>query len=460
MKVTVVGSGYVGLVSGACLSLKSHSVTCVDKNEKIVEMIRKGQSPIYEPGLEEIIKKSIESGNLNATTDLRNSVLSADIVLLAVGTPADDTGYIDLKYIIQAAEEIGKVLKEKKEYCCVVIKSTVIPGTTMGKVLPILERFSGKKLGDFGIGMNPEFLREGSAVKDFMNPDRIVIGASDVQSSIYMKELYSMFDAPKLVTSPDAAELIKYANNSLLAMLISFSNEMSKIAETLPEVDIKDVLRGIHLDHRFSPLHNGERIFPGILDYLAAGCGYGGSCFPKDVNALESFAREKGINTPLITATRNINNIQPEHSVKLLEHKFGNIAQKKIGVLGLSFKPDTDDVRETPAFKIILELLKRGAIVQVHDPLAQSKKNFVEMFGKKLDGKWTIAGTFEEVVSKCEIIFLVTPWKEYLQENWKSLINQYSNIKFFFDARRAIDPHIFSKSNCKYYGIGYPMRTL
>lgn len=437
MKVTVVGSGYVGLVTGACLSIKDHSVICVDKNQEIVEMISSGQSPIYEPGLEKIINDSVKLGNLCATSDLKQAILSADIVLVAVGTPSDDNGNINLKHILQAAEEIGKALKEKKEYCCIVIKSTVVPGTTMEKVLPVLEKFSGKKIGNFGLGMNPEFLREGTAVNDFLNPDRIIIGASDEHSAMYINKLYSMFTAPIIITSPATAELIKYTNNSLLAMLISFSNEISRIAETLPNVEIKDVFRGIHLDHRWSPIYKGERIFPSILDYLKAGCGYGGSCFPKDINALELFAREKGISTPLITATRYINDTQPEYSVKLLERCIGNIAQKNIGVLGLSFKPDTDDVRETPAFKIILELIKRGAIVMSHDPLPQARKNFVEHFGKQLPGLWSIADTFESVINNSEVLFSCNTMERISAKGLAFYISAISKLKGIFRYKKG-----------------------
>lgn len=466
MKVTIVGTGYVGLVTGVCFSEKGHSVLCVDKNKDIIDKINSGKSPIYEPGLEALLVKNISAGKLKATGNIEEAVKSADLIFIAVGTPSNNDGAIDLTYVCQVAEEIGKALKEKKEYSCIIVKSTVIPGTTRDVVLPILESNSSKKIGEFGLGMNPEFLREGNAVSDFMNPDRIVLGAFDKKSAQYMEEVYSQFNVPKLITSPTTAELIKYANNALLATLISFSNEISLIAASLPGVDIRDVLKGVHMDGRWSPVINGTKVYPEILKYLWAGCGYGGSCFPKDVSSLEHFAAEQGIHASIIKKVQDVNRLQPANAVSQLERCCpGGLNGKKVAVLGLAFKPNTDDVRESPAFGIIKELLNRGAMVLAHDPLKEARENFL----KQLDFKTTtttcsntcrstnfsIYDDIEEILHSVDIVFLVTSWSDYLSRNWQNTVFEHSNIKLFYDGRRVIDPSIFSRTKCKYHGIGY-----
>jgi UDPglucose 6-dehydrogenase/GDP-mannose 6-dehydrogenase len=456
MKVAVIGTGYVGLVTGACLSEKGHSVICVDKNENIVNKIKEGISPIHEPGLEELLVKNLQFGRLTATKDTEEAILWAEIIIIAVGTPSKEDGSIDLKFILEVSRDIGAALKKKKDYCCVIVKSTVVPGTTVNDVLPLLESNSAKKIGDFGLGMNPEFLREGSAVTDFMNPDRIIIGAMDELSLQYMEELYSQFDAPKILTSPTTAELTKYANNALLATLISFSNEIGLLAASLPDVDIRDVLHGLHFDGRWSPIIKGEKIYPDILKYIWAGCGYGGSCFPKDVSSLEQFGVEMGIETPLIKMVQQVNRLQPLNAVRLLEQcSSDNLKGKKVGVLGLAFKPNTDDVRETPAFAIIKELLDRDALVIAHDPLSKARTNFVDTYIDRLNGSLQIVQDFEEVVKSADFIFIVTSWPEYIEKDWKALVEKHDNIKIFFDGRRSLEPSVFFGTGCKYCGIGY-----
>jgi len=295
MNVSIVGTGYVGLVSGVCLAEKGHKVICVDIDQAKVEKINKGIPPIYEPGLSELLRKNIYI-NLTATTDLRHAVMDTDLSLIAVETPFDGTE-IDLKYVKKVAEQIGAVLKEKAGYHLVVVKSTVVPGTTENVVVPILEQASGKKAGeDFGVGMNPEFLKEGEAIFDFMNPDRIVLGGIDERSINILNDLYGAFgNVDKDRTNSRTAELIKYASNSLLALLISFSNEIGNLCAAVG-VDVVEAMQGVHFDRRFTPmLPSGERIFPSMLTYLVAGCGFGGSCFPKDVNALIAYGKKMGV---------------------------------------------------------------------------------------------------------------------------------------------------------------------
>ncbi len=284
MNISVIGTGYVGLVSGVCLSEKGHRVTCVDNDKVKVDLINNKISPIHEKGLDKLLNKNF-GNNLNATTNLYESVINSDVSLIAVGTPFDGE-LINLNYIREVSKEIGLALKDKKTYHVVIVKSTVIPGTTDDVVIPILEKYSGKKIQvDFGVGMNPEFLREGVAVEDFMNPDRIVLGGTDIKTHEIMEEIYKVFRGTDILkTSNMTAEMIKYASNSLLATMISFANEIGNFCENLEGVDIVDVMNGVHLDKRVSPiLEDGRRIFPGLVSYLEAGCGFVVSCFPKDV---------------------------------------------------------------------------------------------------------------------------------------------------------------------------------
>ena len=287
MKISVVGTGYVGLVSGVCLADRGHQVICVDKDEGKVAKISSGVAPIHEKGLDDLLARNLEK-TLQATTDLRSAVHSTDLSLIAVGTPFDGTK-IDTGYVEQAATQIGEALRDKDTYHVVVVKSTVVPGTTDELVLTALEKASGKKAGvDFGVGMNPEFLREGEAIDDFMNPDRIVLGGLDERTHRTLTKVYEPFQGVDVIlTNNKTAEMIKYAANSLLATLISFSNEIGNLCSSIGGIDALEVMHGVHLDKRFSPLlPGGERIRPGFISYLEAGCGFGGSCFPKDVKAL------------------------------------------------------------------------------------------------------------------------------------------------------------------------------
>ncbi|MDZ7693117.1 MAG: nucleotide sugar dehydrogenase [Balneolaceae bacterium] len=282
MNISVIGTGYVGLVSGVCLAEKGHSVLCVDIDEEKVSKINKGLSPIHEEGLDELLERNIDS-SLQATTDLLKAVHESDVSIIAVGTPFDGN-QIDLKYVKTVAKQIGDALKSKEGYHSVVVKSTVVPGTTDNVVLPILEEVSGKEAGvDFGVGMNPEFLREGEAINDFMNPDRIVLGGINKRTHEVLENIYSVFEGVDIIkTNNQTAEMIKYTANSLLATLISFSNEIGNLCAKLGDVDVVKVMEGVHKDNRFSPIMpDGERITPGFISYLAAGCGFGGAAFLK-----------------------------------------------------------------------------------------------------------------------------------------------------------------------------------
>ena len=444
MKISVIGTGYVGLVSGVCLAEKGHSVVCVDVDEKKVQNINNSVSPIHEEGLDELLNDNLKK-SFSATTDLKKAVLETDLSLIAVGTPFDGD-VIDLKYIRQVAREIGNVLKEKSAYHVVAVKSTVVPGTTDGVVLPILENTSGKKAGeDFGVGMNPEFLREGEAVSDFMNPDRIVLGGLDDKTHSVMNEVYKVFPGVDIVeTNNKTAEMIKYTANSLLATLISFSNEIGNLCSSLGDIDVTEVMKGVHKDKRFSPiLPDGERIKPGMLSYLAAGCGFGGSCFPKDVKALIAHGKSEGLPMELLDSVININNRQPNEVISLLEKNFSSIKGLNIAVLGLAFKPGTDDMRESPSIPIVNYLLDNGASIEAYDPVAENEAR--KIFGNE---QISYHADLEEVLADAEAVILLTGWQEF--QRVPEILKNKNPQALFIDGRRMLAKEKFNK----YEGIG------
>ncbi|HEY9626721.1 MAG TPA: UDP-glucose/GDP-mannose dehydrogenase family protein [Coleofasciculaceae cyanobacterium] len=442
MKVSVVGTGYVGLVSGVCLSEKGHQVICVDVDRAKVDQINKGIPPIYEAGLEELLQKNIGT-NLVATTDLRQAVMDTDISLIAVGTPFDGNE-IDLKYIKLVAEQIGAVLKDKDGYHVVIVKSTVVPGTSDEVVLPILEQASGKKAGaDFGVGMNPEFLKEGEAIPDFMYPDRIVLGGIDTRSQDALAELYAVFEGvDKIRTNTKTAEMIKYTANSLLATLISFSNEIGNLCATVG-VDVTEAMHGVHLDKRFTPiLETGERIFPSFITYLAAGCGFGGSCFPKDVKALIAYGNKAGSPMNLLESVIEVNANQPEKMIEMLKKHIPTLEGTKVAVLGMAFKPGTDDIRESPALPVTQTLLDEKAIVTSYDPIARHEAE--KVFGTAVDFR----DDLKEAIAGVSAILVMTRWQHF--QEIPALIAGLESPPLVIDGRRMLD----KTSVANYEGIG------
>lgn len=407
MRVSIVGTGYVGLVSGAGLAEIGHQVVCVDTDAEKVELIGKGVPPIYELGLAEMLERHIDV-RLTATTDLRAAVLGSELTLIAVGTPFEGDE-IDLSYVREAARQIGAVLRDKDSYHVVVVKSTVVPGTTTQVVLPVLEEASGKRAGaDFGVGMNPEFLAEGRAVEDFLSPDRIVVGGIDERSRDALAALYAPFaDTAVVRTDPTTAEATKYAANSLLATMISFSNEIGNLCSAVG-VDVTEVLAGVHLDKRLSPIAaDGSRVAPGFLSYLEAGCGFGGSCFPKDVKALMAFARSVGSPTPVLDAVMQTNERQPARMLDLLRRRVPELEGARITVLGMAFKPGTDDIRESPALPVTRALLAAGATVTAHDPVARSAAEPL------FEGRVRFVDSLEQAVVDAEAVLVMTRWEQY-----------------------------------------------
>lgn len=355
MRICIIGTGYVGSVSAACFAELGHDVICVDLDHRKIDMINKGIPPVYEEGLEELLKKHAGK-KLRATSDY-NLIKNSDVSFICVGTPCDDKGNIDLSMVKSACSSIGDVLKHKNEYHVIVVKSTVVPETTEKVVLRIIEQHSGKRLGEFGIAMNPEFLREGKAVYDFMHPDKIVIGAMDKRSCDVVASIYNGIDCEIIRTDLRTAEMIKYANNAMLATRISFANEIGNICKKL-SIDTYEVMKAIGKDFRIGPY------------FLNSGVGFGGSCFPKDVKALIGKAEELGYEPVLLKSVINVNESQPLRMVRLLKDRLGDLEGKKIAVLGLAFKNNTDDIRESRAIPVIKQLLNNNARVSAYDPLA------------------------------------------------------------------------------------------
>lgn len=444
MKVSIIGAGYVGLVTGVCLAETGHQAICVDVDKEKVGKINQAIPPIHEEGLAEFLRKNVPV-RLKATTDLHQSVVETDITFIAVGTPFDGN-QIDLSYVREASKQIGESLKDKQVFHLVVVKSTVVPGTTDGVVLPILEQTSGKKAGlDFGVSMNPEFLTEGQAMLDFMNPDRIILGGTDERSMNMLEQLYAAFeDTPKLRTNTRTAEMIKYASNAMLATQISFANEMANLCSALGGVDIVDVMRGVHLSHYLSPKTlDGKRIQAPISSFLESGCGFGGSCLPKDVKALIAHGEGVGCPMPLLRAVIETNERQPQQVMKLLRRHFDSLRNTRIAVLGLSFKPDTDDMRESPAIPIIRELLAQGANLKAFDPAANKE-------ARKLfkDEKFVLSDTLEDALSNVDAVVLVTRWEHF--RDIPQILEKVNSKALFVDGRRMLD----KRSIARYEGIG------
>lgn len=415
MRIAIIGTGYVGLTTGAGLASLGHQVTCVDVVPERVAAITRGESPFYEPGLDELLSEIVSDGRLKATTQLAEAVAESEVTLITVGTPQGERG-IDLSYVAEAARQIGAALRDADGYHVVAVRSTVVPGTTDTLVKNLLEETSGRAAGEFGLCMNPEFMREGSAIEDFNGPDRVVIGQWDERSGQVLARVYESFDCPKVFTSLRNAEMIKYAANSLLATLISYSNEIAALCEATPGTDVEVVMRGVHLDRRLSPEVGGERISPDIHSFLRAGCGFGGSCLPKDVNALRAYARERGVAPRLLDAVIEINAQRPARLVGMAEEALGSLRGATVAVLGLAFKPGTDDLRESPGLAAVKLLSDKGASVRAHDPIFDAAPDALR------DGDAALfCRTLEEALGGADAALVMTSWPEFAEADWASL---------------------------------------
>lgn len=436
MKIAVIGTGYVGLVTGTCFSETGLTVYCVDIDKEKIDKLNKGIVPIYEPGLEPMIKKNREKGRLFFTTNLQEAIKDADAAFISVGTPPDEDGSADLKHVLAVAKDIGKYLDH---YMVIVTKSTVPVGTAEKVRKAIQEELDkrGVKI-EFDVASNPEFLKEGDAVNDFMRPDRIVIGVDNGRAKEVMTKLYKPFllnNHPIYFMDIASAELTKYAANAMLATRISFMNELSRLAEKVG-ADINNVRLGIGSDPRI-----GNK-------FLYAGTGYGGSCFPKDVKALIKTAEENGIDLSILKAVENVNNTQKHILVdKLLNYYNGDVKDKIITIWGLSFKPNTDDMREAPSLVIIDRLLKLGAKVKAYDPVAMNEAK------RRIGDKIEYASDQYEALIDSDALLLVTEWNEFRMPNFKVMSRLMRN-KAIFDGRNIYEPKEVKKHGFYYIGIG------
>ena len=433
MKVVMVGTGYVGLVSGACFSEFGAEVICVDKDDKKIKALKEGKIPIYEPGLDEIVEKNLKSGHLEFSTDLKSAAEKADLIFIAVGTPSRrGDGHADLKYVFAAAEEIANSISK---YTVIVNKSTVPVGTAQ-KVKDIIQKSNPN--ADFDVASNPEFLREGSAIEDFMRPDRVVIGVESKKAKEIMKSLYqtpSLIKTPIFFTNLESAELIKYASNAFLATKISFINELSMLSEKTG-ADIHSVAEGMGLDNRIG------------AKFLQVGPGYGGSCFPKDTLALIQTFEDFELDNKIIKSVVEINSMQKESMIKKIRNSLGgDESGKVIAVFGLTFKPETDDMRDAPSLTILPPLVEAGAIVRAHDPegieqaqtlLPKAIEYFPDIF---------------EVADGADAVILMTEWNQYKDLDLQLLKNKMKG-KIFLDLRNVYEPNEMNNAGFDYYCIG------
>ncbi|MDA7951903.1 MAG: UDP-glucose/GDP-mannose dehydrogenase family protein [Pirellulaceae bacterium] len=433
MKITVVGTGYVGLVTGTCFAESGNEVTCVDIDAQKIAQLKQGEIPIYEPGLGELVERNAESGRLQFTTDLVSATPEADLLFLAVGTPQSEMGTADLTALWAVVDQIAPHLCQKT---IVVVKSTVPVGTNQ-KIYDRLRKLLGKECR---VASNPEFLKEGAAIQDFQYPDRVVVGIRTEEDRHILEELYAPFlrtDKPFLSMSPESAELTKYTANCLLSTKISFINEIANIAERIG-ADINEVRRGIGHDERIGFAF----MFPGV--------GYGGSCFPKDVLALSQTANEHGIAPHVLQAVHQVNQQQKETLLHKVEHHFhGQLRGKTVAVWGLSFKPKTDDIREAPALVLIDGLLNRGVHLQVHDPVAM--KNVRQVYGDRL----TYAKNPTDAVRGADCLAINTEWGEFRNPSFETLRNEMTE-PVIFDGRNLYHPEQMKRYNFTYYSIGRP----
>ncbi|WP_258834009.1 UDP-glucose dehydrogenase family protein [Peribacillus frigoritolerans] len=432
MKIAVLGTGYVGLSTGVCLSEIGHNVICIDKDEQKIKSLRQGISPIYEPGLENLLIQNAAAGRLLFTTSHREALNGAEIIIIAVGTPQMEDGGADLSYIVQAAKDIAANLVQSS---VVVIKSTVPVGTN-DFIKSIIEEHGNERVS-FNMVSNPEFLRQGSAVMDTMQADRIIIGSENDEAAKKVQEMYRPLNVPFILTSIRSAEMIKYASNAFLATKISFINEVANLCGVVG-ADVKDVAKGMGKDKRI-----GEA-------FLQPGIGYGGSCFPKDVKALLHTANLNGVHFSLLKETVAINDFQQELLVTKAINRLGDLKGKKVAMLGLAFKPETDDMREAPSIKIARSLTKLGAEVVAYDPVAVD--NAKNILGDTI----RFASTVREAAVNADAVFIVTEWKEFRHLDLKTLMTTMRR-PIVFDGRNCLEEdRIRACKKIEYYPIGRP----
>ncbi len=428
MKISVIGSGYVGLVSGACFASLGNEVLCVDIDAKKIAMLKKGKLPIYEPGLEEMVKETLKNGSLSFTTDLAMAIRKTDVIFIAVGTPPRPNGEADLSYVEDVARTIASQINGYK----VVVEKSTVPVQTGEWIEKTLRRYA-KKGARFDVASNPEFLREGSAVQDFMNPDRIVLGVGSKKAKEILNNLYKGFKAPIVFTDIKSAEIIKHASNSFLAMKISFINAISRVCE-LSGADVEQVAAGIGLDRRIGK------------SFLSAGIGFGGFCFPKDLSAFIRISEKLGYDFQLLKAVEDVNEDQRKFFVRKIEEALWNISGKTIGVLGLAFKPNTDDMRFAPSVDIIAALQSMGAKIKAYDPHAMDK-------AKESVRNVQFCPDSYAVCKNSDCLVILTEWSEFRELDLarvKKLLHQ----PVIVDGRNIYDPVKMKEVGFRYFSIG------
>lgn len=436
MKIAIVGTGYVGLVSGTCFSEMGVDVTCVDVNKEKIEQLQHGMIPIYEPGLEEMVHKNVKAGRLHFTTDLTEVLDEVEVVFSAVGTPPDEDGSADLKYVLEVARTVGRNMNK---YLVVVTKSTVPVGTAIKVKQAIREELEQRGVTlEFDVASNPEFLKEGAAVEDFMRPDRVVVGVESDRAKEIMTRLYRPFmltNDRMIFTDIPSAEMIKYAANSMLATRISFMNDVANLCE-LVGADINMVRKGIGADTRI-----GQK-------FLYAGCGYGGSCFPKDVKALIKTAEQNGYEMQVLKAVESVNERQKSVLFrKFVNHFSGDVKGKTVALWGLAFKPETDDMREAPALVLIDLLLNAGVTVKVYDPIAMDECH------RRIGDTVVYCKDMYEATVDADVLMLVTEWKEFRVPSW-SVLKKSMNECVVIDGRNIYDRKEMENMGIIYYCLG------
>lgn len=438
MNITVVGTGYVGLVSGTCLAEVGNHVLCIDIDQSKIDRLNNGEIPIYEPGLEDLVKKNVQEGRLSFSSDIKQGVDYGSIIFIAVGTPPDEDGSADLKHVLAVASDIGKHMND---YRVVVTKSTVPVGTA-DKVKHAVNAALEEKgsTTSFSVVSNPEFLKEGAAVDDFLKPDRIVVGAEDERAIELMRELYAPFNRNHertIIMDIRSAEMTKYAANAMLATKISFMNEMANLAELLG-ADIENVRHGIGADPRIG------------YYFIYPGCGYGGSCFPKDVQALHRTAKSVGYDAQILDAVEAVNKRQKSVIVEKIIKQFGNdLTGKKFAVWGLAFKPETDDMREAPSRTIIEALWQRGATVAAYDPVAEEEVG--RIYGKRDD--LALVSDPYDALDDADAMIVVTEWKVFRSPDLDTMMSRMKT-PIIFDGRNIFQPASVRKAGFEYFGIG------
>ena len=447
MNLGVIGAGYVGITTAVCLASIGHKITVHDVDNDKLEQIRQKKVPFYENGLQELLEKVVADESLTVSKSVNEIIQKTEGCFICVGTPSKQDQSIDLSQVLKAVKTVGEGIKNSHiTNYVIIIRSTIVPTTTNSVVVPILKQTLGDM--DYGLCIVPEFLREGQAVFDFMNPDKIVIGSINEKSKNFAEKVFENFkeNAEIIFTNPQTAEMIKYVNNSFFSTLISFSNEVANISEKIKGVDAFEVMNALMADKRITTKTKDQKIVPDVVSYLLPGCGFGGSCFPKDVNAIANFASSLGTETPLLDAVLKINQERPIKIVSLAELILENLNGKKISILGLAFKPETDDMRSSPSLEVINLLREKGANLSAYDPKIKH-----EILGSLGISGITLSKNIDECLKDAELAILLTKWAEF-RDITGEYLKKHMAKPLIIDGRGFLDKKQFEEKT--YYKVG------